>query len=172
VNFTVGISNENPLSSSLLDEFSSPYVMSLSMDSGVYRSRVGSSVSISGDGSTVAVGAKDALNENSVATGAVYLYSMNSTPTTTSATLLQELFGSESDDDEFGVAIALSRDGRRLVVGAGSESSYTVNGPVISLHLSTTNNTTATEDDGEHFSDNPHKSESHPGYPNMSSWLV
>ena len=147
VNFTVGI-NETPLSSSLLDEFSSPYVMSLSMESGVYRSRFGSLVSISGDGSTVAVGAKDAMNENSVATGAVYLYLMNSTSTTTSSTLLQELFGSESDDDEFGVAIALSRDGRRLVVGAGSESSYTVNGPVISLHLSTTN-TTATIVTGE-----------------------
>ncbi len=114
----------------------------------MYRSRFGSSVSISGDGSIVAVGARDALDGFGVTTGAVYLYSMDSVydggggtgidgnisesltdsigvrglATTTRATLLRELFGSESADDEYGASIALFRDGRRLVVGARSEN--------------------------------------------------
>ena len=123
--------------------------MSLSMESGMYRARFGSSVSVSADGSIFAVGAKDALNAYGVATGAVYLYSMEDSvydaggdsgiagdisgnptdtistrglATPTKATLLLELFGSEAADDEFGSAIALSRDGRRLVVGSRSEN--------------------------------------------------
>jgi hypothetical protein len=114
------------------------------MESGIYRSRFGSSVSVSADGRIFAVGAKDALNAGGVATGAVYLYSMDSVyddggdggvggnltgtigtrglATPTKATLLQELFGSEAADDEFGATIALSRDGSRLVVGSRSEN--------------------------------------------------
>jgi hypothetical protein len=98
------------------------------MESSMYRSRFGSSVSVSGDGSIFAVGAKDAINENNIATGAVYLYSIDNINgdngigvRATKATLLQELFGSETADDEYGASIALSQDGRRLVIGARSE---------------------------------------------------
>lgn len=77
----------------------------------------GSSVSISGDGTVVAVGAKLGANEAGVATGAVYLYTMAK-----ELSLTQVLYGSEAADDEFGNALALSNDGKRLVVGARSEN--------------------------------------------------
>ena len=80
----------------------------------------GSSVSISGDGTVVAVGAKLAMNAARAATGAVYLYSMGSSAS--ELKLTQILYGSESADDEFGNALALSDDGTRLVVGARSEN--------------------------------------------------
>ena len=113
-----------------LDELSAPYALSLSMESPASLSRHGFSVAISGDGTIIAVGAKDATDEQGVglitASGAVYLYSMNaisasSSLATDSLTLLQVIYGGGSGD-EFGNAIALSNDGGRLVVGSRSEN--------------------------------------------------
>ena len=100
------------------------------MESPASLSRHGFSVAISGDGTIIAVGAKDATDEQGVglitASGAVYLYSMNaisasSSLATDSLTLLQVIYGGGSGD-EFGNAIALSNDGERLVVGSRSEN--------------------------------------------------
>jgi hypothetical protein len=88
-------------------------------------------IAISGDGNTVAVGAP---NEDSAATGingkqddesaqeagAVYFY------TRTGATWGQQAYVKSSntgDGDEFGSSIALSRDGRTMLVGARGEDS-------------------------------------------------
>ena len=84
----------------------------------------GSSVSISGDGTIAAVGAKLGANAAGTATGAVYLYTMAS-PAAKELTLVQVLYGSKNADDEFGNALALSNDGTRLVVGARSENEQT-----------------------------------------------
>jgi hypothetical protein len=43
-------------------------------------------------------------------------------PTANELTLTQVVYGSEKADDEFGSALALSNDGKRLVVGARSEN--------------------------------------------------
>jgi hypothetical protein len=88
-------------------------------------------IAISGDGNTVAVGAP---NEDSAATGingkqddesaqeagAVYFY------TRTGATWVQQAYVKSSNTgagDEFGSSIALSRDGRTMLVGARGEDS-------------------------------------------------
>jgi len=122
-NETTIVNNETVIESISLDDLSSPYVMSLSMEGDEELGRYGSSVSISSDGSVVAVSAKDAKNEDGVDTGAVYLYSMSKEgeDNTTSLTLLQVLYG-ESSKDEFGNTVALSQDGSRLVVGSRGEN--------------------------------------------------
>ena len=105
------------------------------MESPASLSCHGFSVAISGDGTIIAVGAKDATDEQGVglitASGAVYLYSMNaisasSSLATDSLTLLQVIYGGViyggGSGDEFGNSIALSNDGGRLVVGSRSEN--------------------------------------------------
>jgi len=86
-------------------------------------SQHGSSVAISGDGSLVAGGAKDAFQDRTnQKPGAVYLYSMDMTDGSTgSLTLLQTIYG-QSPGDEFGNANALSNGGNTLVVGSRSEN--------------------------------------------------
>jgi len=115
--------NETVIESISLDDLSSPYVMSLSMEGDEELGRYGSSVSTSGDGTVVAVSAKDAKNEEGIDTGAVYLYSMSKEgeDNTTSLTLLQVFYG-ESSKDEFGNTLALSQYGSRLVVGSRGEN--------------------------------------------------
>ena len=92
-------------------------------------SKFGVSSSISGDGSLLAVGAKDANG-----TGAVYLYSLGSFAN-------GNVSSTESNDvappapfqilsgpvlgAEFGNSVALSRDGTRLVVGSHAENNFT-----------------------------------------------
>ena len=82
-------------------------------------------MAISNDGRYVVVSAKDGMNEEGVDVGAVYIYSMDrelSPPEEEEGlTLLQVLYG-ESSKDEYGNALALSHDGKRLVVGSRSEN--------------------------------------------------
>lgn len=94
-------------------------------------SQFGFSTAMSNDGSLLAVGAKDALNEMGEATGAVYLYSLDaflsdivSSTTASDTTSLppqpfKVLYG-ESPGVQFGNAVALSHDGKHLVVGSRS----------------------------------------------------
>jgi len=118
------LNESTPSVSVLLDTLSAPYAMSFLMESPSMLSRYGSSVAISGDGSLIAVGAKDATNDFGQATGAVYLYSSDNNFGNNSLSLLQVLYG-QSSSDEFGNAIALSHDGNRLVVGSRSEMDQT-----------------------------------------------
>ena len=92
----------------------------------------GFAVDCSGDGSILAVGAKDALNEVGDDTGAVYLYSL--------IDFSKGIVAIETDDgseikpepftvlygkvggSEFGNAVALSTDGKVLVIGSRSEN--------------------------------------------------
>jgi hypothetical protein len=96
------------------------------------NSLFGFAADCSGDGSLLAVGAKDALNEVGVVTGAVVLYSLvdfsNGIPTPidilqgeTKLEPFMVLYG-KVGFSEFGNAVALSRDGNRLVVGSRSEN--------------------------------------------------
>lgn len=100
-----------------VDMLSSPYEFSFSME-GLFRSsRFGSSVSLSKDGSFMAIGATQSLNSEFEATGAVYLFSMvNGTPS------LNQMINGTAPNGEFGNAIALSSDGSRIVIGSRSES--------------------------------------------------
>lgn len=61
----------------LLDSLADPYDLYLSIDNGVESSMFGTAVAISSDGIYLAVGAKDATNEQGEATGAVYIYLMS-----------------------------------------------------------------------------------------------
>ena len=92
----------------------------------------GFATAYSDDGSTLAVGSPAALNELGEATGAVYLYSLDAftsastedEPTAEEVTQpepVQILYG-VSPGDEFGHAVAISRDGKTLVVGSPSEN--------------------------------------------------
>ncbi len=99
----------------------------------------GWSVSLSADGNTLAVGARNedssstgvngAQNNNSTNTGAVYLFRFN----TTSSIWSQQAYIKASNtgsDDSFGHSVSLSANGNTLAVGAWSEdgSSTGVNG--------------------------------------------
>jgi cysteine-rich repeat protein len=91
----------------------------------------GSSVALSADGSTLAVGARnepsnamgvggDEANSSAPFAGAVYVF------TRSGATWIQQAYVKASNTgagDEFGVSVALSADGSTLAVGAQSESS-------------------------------------------------
>ena len=108
------------------DAPSAPYVLSrLVESSSPVLSRFGFAVAASGDGALVAVGAKDAAHEvTREATGAVYLYARAAVAApgavpARSWSLRQALYGA-APRDEFGNAVALSRDGRRLAVGSRS----------------------------------------------------
>jgi hypothetical protein len=88
-------------------------------------SQFGYTSDCSADATLLVVGAKDALNEAGVKSGAVYLYSLvdfvdKETIPEPFTTLYGTMFGSE-----FGNAVALSRDGKRLVVGSRSENDET-----------------------------------------------
>jgi len=104
------------------DKLPSQYEMSYFMKNPATLSRYGFSVAISADGNVIAVGDKDATNSLGGATGAVYLYSLVDNFGSNSMSLLQVLNG-QSVGDEFGNSLALSQDGKRLVVGARSENS-------------------------------------------------
>ena len=113
------------ISTVTLDDLSAPYTLSLSINSETPLAQYGSAVAISNDGRYVVVSAKDGMNEEGVDVGAVYIYSMDrelSPPEEEEGlTLLQVLYG-ESSKDEYGNALALSKDGHRLVVGSRSEN--------------------------------------------------
>ena len=88
-------------------------------------SQFGYTSDCSADATLMVVGAKDALNEAGVKSGAVYLYSLvdfvdKETIPEPFTTLYGTMFGGE-----FGNAVALSRDGKRLVVGSRSENDET-----------------------------------------------
>ena len=88
-------------------------------------SQFGYTSDCSADATLLVVGAIDALNEAGVKSGAVYLYSLvdfvdKETIPEPFTTLYGTMFGGE-----FGNAVALSRDGKRLVVGSRSENDET-----------------------------------------------
>ncbi|KAL7550073.1 hypothetical protein ACHAWF_016870 [Thalassiosira exigua] len=126
VNETLGGSDDNTMPPSPpeptlneLDLLSAPFSMSLSMEGGSVDSRYGFSVASSSDGSLVAVGAMDAVDETGQPTGAVYLYSVDAS--SNSFTLLQKIFG-PSPGGQFGNAVSMSGSGDRLAVGSRSEN--------------------------------------------------
>ena len=84
---------------------------------------------MSSDGKIIAVCAKDAMNDalGLPNTGAVYLYSFDNPygdGSSSTLTPLQVIYG-EYSSAEFGNAIALSKDGSRMVVGSRSENTQT-----------------------------------------------
>ena len=105
------------------------YVKASNTDAG---DRFGSSVALAGDGSTLAVGAPgessdatgingDQRNDDAPASGAVYLFARGATGRWT-----QQAYIKASNTDAltfFGSAVALSRDGTSLAVGATYEAS-------------------------------------------------
>ena len=91
----------------------------------------GSSVSLSGDGNTLAVGADQESNSATgvngpinqgfvLASGAVYVFRRNGTDWTQQAYIKASNTGA---NDEFGLALSLSADGNTLAVGARFEDS-------------------------------------------------
>jgi len=123
----LNISSSTPSIFASLDTLSAPYTMSLSMESPSMPSppRYGFSVAITGDASLVAVGATSATNSVTRDTaGAVYLYSLDKDMGTISSSLLQVIYG-QSLNEEFGNSIALSEDGKRMVVASRSEDEQT-----------------------------------------------
>lgn len=115
------------------------YNNSLKIEGAQSLSQFGFAADCSEDGSLLAVGAKDALNEAGDATGAVYLYSLDdfSNGIVTSVEIDGEsetkpeqpepfmiLYG-KVGGSEFGNAVALSRDGKRMVVGSRAENEET-----------------------------------------------
>ena len=94
-------------------------------------SEFGVSTAISSDGSILVVGAKNALNKNRQMTGAVYIYLLDafisgtSLVGTDSADSLEpfQVIEGQSPGGEFGGALALSSDGKHLVVGSRAEDS-------------------------------------------------
>ncbi|MEK7285870.1 MAG: integrin [Nitrospirota bacterium] len=94
----------------------------------------GHAVSLSHDGLTLAVGAigessatttinGDQADNTATASGAVYLFSRTATTTWAQHTYLKA--SNADEDDRFGHAISLSRDGNTLAIGATGESSTT-----------------------------------------------
>ena len=81
----------------------------------------GFSTAVSADISVLAVGATNALDDYGNHTGAVFLYTVDSSEAESIPTLVQVLFG-YSSEDEFGNDVALSDDGNRLVVASRSEN--------------------------------------------------
>ena len=75
---------------------------------------------MSSDGKIVAVGAIKGVNEDGVRTGAVYMYFNNPDKPNLDPVLFQTLYG-EVEASDFGNSVALSADGRLLVVGARFE---------------------------------------------------
>jgi len=118
------ITDETPLT------FNSEYIKASNTEA---NDRFGSSIALSGDGNTLAVGA---FNEDSNATGinniqtdnstdssgAVYLFTRSGTTWTQQAYIKASNTGV---NDFFGSSISLSNDGNTLAVGAFGESSNT-----------------------------------------------
>ena len=71
--------------------------------------------------SVLAVGATNAMDEYGNHTGAVYLYSMDTSDAASTPNLVQVLYGS-NPEDEFGNDVKFSDDGNRLVVASRSEN--------------------------------------------------
>ena len=105
------------------------FTISLLIEGTGDAAQFGFATAYSDDGSTLAVGSPAALNELGEATGAVYLYSLDTftsastedEPTVEEVTQPEILYG-VSPGDEFGHAVAISRDGKTLVVGSPSEN--------------------------------------------------
>ncbi len=94
--------------------------------------RFGHSVALTGDGNTLAVGAVweesdatgvggDQNNDNEATSGAVYLYTRDSTGAWTNQAYIKAT--NTGSGDEFGRSVALSADGDTLAVGAPVEGS-------------------------------------------------
>lgn len=94
-----------------LDALSAPYSFGASFQGAGEFGRFGSSVAVSGDGQHFAFGMKYALNDGGDSTGAVQFHSSSSITT---------IYG-ESSGNEFGFAVSMSLDGRRVAVGAPKE---------------------------------------------------
>jgi len=90
-------------------------------------SHFGYSSSISDDSLLLVVGAKDAWNELGEATGAVYFYSLDDFVYNGIAAPPRpfEIIYGQSAGDDFGIAVSLSSDGTRLVVGSRAANSNT-----------------------------------------------
>ena len=96
---------------------------SVSLDDGDW---FGSSVSLSGDGTKLAVGAIDDDDGGKTDSGAVYLYTVGGSSATWGKTVTQAVklshgasgVGLLNNDDNFGWSVSLSGDGTKLAVGA------------------------------------------------------
>ena len=106
------------------------FTISLLIEGTGDAAQFGFATAYSDDGSTLAVGSPAALNEMGEATGAVYLYSLDAftsaftedEPTVEEVTQPVQILYGVSPGDEFGHAVAISRDGKTLVVGSPSEN--------------------------------------------------
>ncbi len=92
-----------------------------------HNDRFGDSVSLSGDGTKLAVGASGD-GDGGIARGAVYLYTVGGSGTTWGSTVTQAVKLSDShasvsldDHDYFGGSVSLSTDGTKLAVGASRD---------------------------------------------------
>ncbi len=110
---------------------------SVSLDNG---DKFGSSVSLSGDGTKLAVGAPDD-DDGGTSRGAVYLYTVGGSGATWGSMVTQAVKLSDShasvsldDWDDFGSSVSLSGDGTKLAVGAPWDDDGGYNGGAVYLY--------------------------------------
>ncbi len=114
---------------------------SVSLDNG---DNFGSSVSLSADGTKLAVGAvwdDDGGSDQDANRGAVYLYTIGTSGATWGSTVTQAVKLSDSHasvsldyGDDFGSGVSLSADGTKLAVGAMYDDDGSVNGGAVYLY--------------------------------------
>jgi len=116
------VTNEPTAFSPVLD-----YTNSILIEGIHSSSHFGYSSSISDDSLLLVVGAKDAWNELGEATGAVYFYSLDDFVYNGDASPPRpfEIIYGQFAGDDFGIAVSLSSDGTRLLVGSRAANSYT-----------------------------------------------
>jgi len=118
---------------SVIDSVAATVYMKASNTEG--NDRFGFSVSLSGDGQTLAVGAKfedsiavgvngDQADNSAIGSGAVYLYGRDVDNHWVQQTYLKA--SNTGSQDQFGYSVSLSDDGQLLAVGAVGESSSSV----------------------------------------------
>lgn len=113
------------------EAFSSDRVQKLVAADGVADDRFGSSVSLSADKSTLAVGAFRVDAGDTERTGAVYIYQRNAGDVVFGAAHVQKLKANDkTTGDMFGASVSLSADSSMLAVGAGVDTDYVSTGAV------------------------------------------
>ncbi|MFL6547785.1 MAG: Calx-beta domain-containing protein [Povalibacter sp.] len=114
---TEGCSRSNSMS---LAGLSTPLIGYLKDSESRADEQFGTSVAISADGNTLAVGARDGGATSNVRTGSVSIFTRSGTNWSFMTKLVS---ANAEDDDSFGTVIGLSADGSCLVVGAADEDS-------------------------------------------------
>jgi len=90
-------------------------------DGGAANAQFGGSVSVSGDGNTIVVGAL-AANGTVDDTGAAYVFTKPATGWAAASTTVKLTMADGADRDSFGASVSTNADGSRIVIGANRDS--------------------------------------------------